>query len=49
MACATEHAAFNFVAVIAATAAVQQRSDQPVDGTALGMVCITPAQARVDA
>jgi len=37
MACATEHAAFNFVAVIAATAAVQQRSDQPVDGTALAM------------
>ena len=37
MACAAEHAAFNFVAVMAATAAVQQRSDRPADGSALAM------------
>jgi hypothetical protein len=34
MACAAEHATFNFFAVIAATAAVQQQEGRPVDGGA---------------
>lgn len=37
MSCAPEHARFNFLAVTAATAIVQQREGRPVDGTALAM------------
>lgn len=37
MACAAEHAAFNFVAVMTATAAVQQHNGRPVEGSALAM------------
>jgi len=37
MACAAEHSVFNFVAVMAATAAVQQHSGRPVEGSALAM------------
>lgn len=37
MACAAEHATFNFVAVMAATAVVQQREGRPVGGSALAM------------
>lgn len=37
MACAAEHAAFNFVAVMTATAAVQQHNGRPVEGAALTM------------
>lgn len=37
MACAAEHAAFNFVAVMVATAAVQPHCERPVDGSALAM------------
>lgn len=37
MACAAEHATFNFVAVMAATAVVQQQEGRPVDGSALAM------------
>lgn len=37
MACAAEHAAFNFVAVLTATAAVQHHNGRPVEGSALAM------------
>jgi inner membrane protein len=37
MACAAEHATFNFVAVMAATAAVQHQDGRPVDGSAFAM------------
>lgn len=37
MASAAEHSVFNFVSVMAATAAVQQRSERPSDGSALAM------------
>lgn len=37
MACATEHAAFNLVAVAAACATVQYREGRPVDGAAVAM------------
>ena len=37
MACAAEHAAFNFVAVMTATAAVQQHNGRPVEVSALAM------------
>jgi inner membrane protein len=37
MACAAEHATFNFVAVTAACAAVQAREGRPVDGAAVAM------------
>lgn len=37
MSCAPEHASFNFLAVTAATAIVQQREGRPVDGSAFAM------------
>jgi inner membrane protein len=37
MACAAQHSTFNFFAVTAATAVVQQRGGRPVDGTSLAM------------
>lgn len=37
MACAAERATFNFVAVMVATAEVQQKEGRPVDGAALAM------------
>ena len=37
MACAAEHATFNFFAVTAACATVQYREGRPVDGTAIAM------------
>jgi len=37
MACAAEHATFNFFAVMAATATVQHQEGQPIDGSALAM------------
>lgn len=37
MACAAQHSSFNFFAVTAATAVVQQREGRPVDETSLAM------------
>lgn len=37
MACAAEHATFNFLSVTAATLAVQHQDGHPVDGSALAM------------
>ena len=37
MACAAEHATFNFFAVTAAAARVQHQEGRPVDGTAIAM------------
>jgi membrane-bound metal-dependent hydrolase YbcI (DUF457 family) len=37
MACAAEHATFNFFAVMATTARVQHQEGRPVDGTAIAM------------
>lgn len=37
MACAAEHAAFNFVAVAVGTATLQQRQGRPVNGSTLAM------------
>lgn len=37
MACAAEHATFNFFAVMTATAAVHQQEGRPVDGSAFAM------------
>lgn len=37
MACAAQHSSFNFFAVTAAAAMVQQREGRPVDGASLAM------------
>lgn len=37
MACAAEHAAFNFVAIAVGTSTLQHRQGRPVDGSALAM------------